>query len=144
MAEIKRLSLVKPTLETPFHIDFQWWSKNDRNWRVYLHNCLCEQHQKSFGAMDTENQIDWVDPETAEIIQVDGLQQVLINHCAKQEGFITHQTTLVEAIFRLLLANGNTPLTPIELSQQLGRDANKILQMLSGPQVYKGLRPCLK
>jgi len=34
VAEFKRFSLVKPTLQTRFHIDFNWWSQNDRNWRV--------------------------------------------------------------------------------------------------------------
>ena len=34
-----------------------------------------------------EEMIDWVDPETAEVTQVDGIQHILISHCAKQEGF---------------------------------------------------------
>ena len=36
MAEVKRFSLVKPTVDTPFHIDFAWWKKNERDWHVYL------------------------------------------------------------------------------------------------------------
>ncbi len=32
--------------------------------------------------------IDWVDPETAEVRQLDGLQNIIINHCAKAEGFL--------------------------------------------------------
>ncbi len=85
--------------------------------------------------------IDWVDPETAEVQQVDGVQHVLINHCAKLEDFVTNHTSLVDAVFRTLLANGNTPLTPEELSMRLGRPATTILMTLTGFQVYKGLRP---
>ena len=48
MAEIKRMSLVKPTVKTRFHIDFDWWSQNDRDWRVYLRSFLCPEHQQAF------------------------------------------------------------------------------------------------
>ncbi len=144
MVEVKRFSLVKPTLQTHFHIDFDWWQQNDRDWRVYLYNFLCPQHQEAFAELNVSDQVDWVDPETAEVQHVDGLRHVLITHCAKQSTFITQQTTLVDSVFRLFLANGNTPLTPEELSEQLGRDSYTILKTLSGTRVYKGLRPCSK
>jgi len=143
VAEVKRMSLAKPTLHTPYHIDFDWWSKNDRDWRVYLRNYLCLEHQEAFANLQAEEEVDWVDPDTAEVQRVDGLQHVLIAHCAKQEEFITQQTTLVDSVFRLFLANGNLPLTPVELAEQLGRQPMTILKTLSGMRVYKGLRPYL-
>jgi hypothetical protein len=94
--------------------------------------------------MDMDVQVDWVDPETAEVQQVDGLQHVLITHCAKEAGFVTEQSAIVDGIFRLFLANGNTPLTPVELGERLGRPPIIILKLLSGTRVYKGLRPCLE
>jgi len=144
VAEIKRMSLVKPTLQTPYHIDFDWWSQSDRDWRVYLRNYLCPEHQQAFADIDIFEKVDWVDPETAEVQRVDGLQNVLITHCAKQGTFITQQSTLVDSVFRIFLANGNTPLTPEELAELMGRDASIILKTLSGTRVYKGLRPCLE
>jgi hypothetical protein len=140
----KRTSLVKPTLQTRYHIDFDWWSQNDRDWRVYLRNYLCPEHQQAFADVDIFEQVDWVDPETAEVQRVDGLQNILITHCARQDSFITQQTTLVDSVFRIFLANGNTPLTPEELAELMGRDATIILRTLSGFRVYKGLRPCLE
>ena len=142
MAELKRFSLVKPTLQTRFHIDFDWWGQNDRNWRVDLVSFLCPEHQETFSGVPDDELIDWVDPETAEVQQVDGLQHILIIHCAKQTRFIDDRTSLVESAFRLFLSNGNTPLTPVELADHLGRTPSVILQTLSGPRVYKGLRPC--
>jgi hypothetical protein len=144
VTEVKRMSLVKPTLQTHFHIDFDWWAKNDRDWRVYLRSYLCPEHQAAFAEMDMDAQVDWVDPETAEVQQVDGLQHVLITHCAKELGFVTEQSAIVDGIFRLFLANGNTPLTPLELGERLGRPPVTILKLLSGTRVYKGLRPCLE
>jgi hypothetical protein len=144
VTEVKRMSLVKPTLQTRYHIDFDWWRKNDRDWRVYLINFLCQEHQRAFSNMDADEPVDWVDSETAEVQRVDGLQHVLITHCAKQQEFITQQMSLVDSVFRLFLANGNMPLTPLELAEQLGRQPVVILKTLSGVRVYKGLRPCLE
>ena len=142
MADIKRISLVKPTLQTRYHIDFDWWRQHDRDWRIYLRNFLCPEHQESFADLDTSEQVDWVDPETAEVQRVDGLQHILITHCATQPSFITQQTTLVDSVFRLFLSNGNMPLTSEELAEHLGRDSRTILRTLSGMRVYRGLRPC--
>jgi len=75
---------------------------------------------------------------------VDGLQHVLIIHCAKRVGFISPHTTLVDAIFRIFLANGNTPMTPLELSQQSGRSPDLILRVLTGERIYRGLRPVME
>ena len=144
MVEIKRISLVKPTVETRFHIDFDWWRQNDRDWRVYLINFLCAEHQKMFAEIDVSEQVDWVDPDTAEVQRVDGLQNILITHCAKLPTFISQQTTLVDSVFRLFLANGNVPISALELSEHTGRDPNTILKTLSGTRVYKGIRPVLE
>ena len=144
MVEGKRVSLVKPTLETPFRIDFNWWAKNDRDWRVYLRSNLCPEHQKAFENVDIEEQVDWVDDDTAEVQRVDGLQHILITHCARQPGFITEHSTLVDAAFRLFLANGNTPMTATELGARLGRPPEMILRTLTGGRVYKGMRPCMQ
>jgi hypothetical protein len=142
VVEVKRFSLVKPTTQTRYHIDFNWWGQNDRNWRIDLQSFLCEAHQEAFSTARSDESVDWVDPETAEVQQVDGLQHVLISHCAKEPGFITEHTSMVEAVFRIFLANGNTPMSPVELSEQLNRPPETILRTLSGPRVYKGIRPC--
>ncbi|MFQ5617311.1 MAG: hypothetical protein ACE5GO_12735, partial [Anaerolineales bacterium] len=65
MIEGKRPSLVKPTLQTPFHIDFNWWRQNDRNWRVYLRSYLSSEDQLVFDFSGEGKLIDLVDPDTA-------------------------------------------------------------------------------
>lgn len=142
MSEAKRFSLVKPTLQTRFHIDFNWWSNNDRAWRVYLRSNLCPYHQEIYADLAAEDQVDWVDPDTAEVHRVDGLQHILITHCAKEQEFVTQRSALVDAAFRTFLANGNIPMTVVELGDRLRRPPNTILRTLSGARVYKGLRPC--
>ena len=144
MSSSSRFSLIKPTLQTEFHIDFEWLRQHDQNWRVHLQSCLCEEHQRTFGELDSEKQIDWIDPETAQIHKVDALQHILMTHCAKQEDFITNYTTLVDAVFRIFLANGNAPTTPEKLGEITNRPPQTILRTLSGITVYKGIRPVQK
>ncbi len=138
-----RTSLVKPTIDTPFKIDFDWWKNHDRDWRVYLRSFLCEEHQKVFENLSNDELIDWVDPDTAEVTQVDGLQHVLISHCAQQETFLTEKMALVDSVFRVFLSNGNKPLTVKQLSEILDRPSDTILKTFSGIRVYKGIRPVL-
>ncbi len=141
MTDVKKISLVKPTIQMPFHIDFDWWHANDRNWHIALESMLCPEHQQAFASLPEGQLVDWVDPETAEVHQMDGLQHTLITHCAKQAGFLDEHTAVVEAIFRLLLANSNTPMSAEELGARLNRPAEIILKTIAGPRVYKGLRP---
>ena len=141
MSEVKRFSLVKPTVQTPFHIDFDWWQQNENDWHVHMRSVLCEMHQQAFSNWETNQFIDWVDPDTAEVRTLDGLQQTLITHCAREAEFITAHTTLVDGVFRALLAHGNAPLTSMELGEILGKTPEIILKTISGPRVYKGIRP---
>ena len=142
MVEPKKLSIVKPTLETPFHIDFDWWRDHDREWRVHLRSLLSPEAQERFAEIIEGNDlVDYVDPDTAEVHQVDGLQHVVITYSAQQEGFLDPHTALVEAVFRLLLKNGNAPMTIAEIGEELNREPNNILRMLSGMRVYRGIRP---
>ncbi|MCJ7732998.1 MAG: hypothetical protein MUP11_00485 [Anaerolineales bacterium] len=141
MSKPKLSSLLKPTVATPFQIDFDWWKEQDRSWRVNLRSSLCAEHQEMYADLSGDEKVDWIDPETAEVQIVDGLQHTLISHCAKQEDFITEHTTLTEALFRTFLSNGNQPLSPDELAEVLDTQPQKILQTISGPRVYKGIRP---
>ena len=141
MLEGKRYSLVKPTVDTPFRVDFDWWKKNERDWHVYLQSLLCPEHQEIFANVEEGETIDWVDPLTAEVKPVDGIQNALMTHCVRQPDFLTDQTAMVEAVFRLFLTNGNIPMTSQELGKRLNRQPETILRTLAGPRVYKGLRP---
>jgi hypothetical protein len=136
--------LVKPTLETPFHIDYAWWERKGLQIDVELRSHLCPEHQATFGEAFDTKKTDWVDMRTGEVSQVNGLQHVLQVHCSKQPDYINENLSLVDAIFRVFLANGNKPLTCQQLSEAIGRPAETILHTLGGLQVYMGIRPAAK
>lgn len=133
--------LVRPTVDTPFHIDYQWWERADRELDVYLRSHLCPEHQRAYASVPQDTLVDHVDPETGEVTRVPVIQNVLITHCARQPGYLSPQMSLINAVFRVFLASGNAPMSPAELGQKLGRPATMILRTLSGPRVYKGIRP---
>jgi hypothetical protein len=134
-------TLVKPTLDTPFHIDYGWWERKGLHIGVELRTHLCQEHRDVFGEYFELEKIDWVDENTGQVKQVIGLQHILQVHCSKQPDYINDSLSLIDTVFRIFLANGNTPLTCEELSGITGHPPNRILRTLSGKQVYKGIRP---
>lgn len=135
-------NLVRPTLETRYHIDYDWWARSSRDLEMYMAEHLCEMHRTELakGSRSTEL-IDWVDPETGQVRQVDSVNYALLRHCSQQPDYVTERTSLVDVVFRVLLAAGNRPMTPVELADRTGRSAETILKTLSGEKIYRGLRP---
>lgn len=134
--------LARPSLNAKFHIDYGWWGREERELRVYLLSHLCDEHRtQAQAAMESGESVDYVDPETAEVRPMDPIQHMLAAHCSRQPDYLTRQTSLVDAVFRVFLANGNMPLTPDELAERTGRPGITILRTLAGGRVYKGLRP---
>jgi hypothetical protein len=135
--------LIKPTVRTKFHIDFDWWQREGHDFRVDVMSHLCADHRAQFEAAASTGMVDLVDSETAEVTAIDEVHYALRTHCARLPEFTQAQTTLVDAVFRAFLANGNQPLTPEELAEQINRpsQAQTILRTLSGRSVFKGIRP---
>ena len=136
---------IKPDLETKFHIDSDWWKREGRDLRVYLQSHLCSECKVIYTNHRGSAEVDWIDPDTAEVTRVDALWQSLRTHCSQKPGFIAENTPLTDAVFRAFLANGNAPLSAIELHELLGRRTPEtILRTLGGRKIYKGIRPVLK
>lgn len=134
--------LVKPTLDTPFHIDYEWWDRQGLDIGVELRSHLCKEHRQAFGEeLTAEEEIDWIDQRTGEVRRVNGLQHVLHVHCSKQPDYLSDSIPIVDAVFRVFLARGNQPMTPEELGGVTGRYPERILRTLGGRQIYKGIRP---
>jgi len=134
---------VKPTLDTKFHVDYEWWEREGRDLRVYLLSHLPPEQREFFMQHRQTEDVDWIDPVTAEVGKVDALQRA-IHEASQQPDFINPHLSLVDAVFRAFLANGNTPLTPQELSERIGRPPMTILRTLAGTTVYKGVRPFME
>ncbi len=137
----KKPAYVKVTSETPLYIDFKYWKSKEQNWRSILVGYLCEEHKAVFANVDPSLElIDAIDPETGEVSQIDVILDLLFSHCSQQDGFVPENGPLTDCIFRMLLANGNQPITPAEMAERLNKPANTIIKTLTS-RVYRGIRP---
>lgn len=136
--------LIRPTIDTKFHIDYPWWERADRDLDVYMRSHLCPEHQETYRDMEASSLVDFVDPHTAAVTKIPAIQNILHTHCSQQPGYLTPQMSLINALFRVFMANGNTPMSSKELGARLDRSPQMILRTLSGPRVYKGIRPFLE
>jgi hypothetical protein len=108
----------RPTVDTKFHIDYEWWQTTGRNFRLYLLEQLCDECKQRFATHRETETVDWVNPDTGEVIEADALLQCLRSMCAQQPNFIDPRVPLAAAAFRIFLLNDNTPLS----SQGAARD----------------------
>jgi hypothetical protein len=138
---------VRPTLNTKYHIDFDWWAEQGLNFRSYLSSQLCDECKPKYADARAAELVDWVDPVTAEVKRVDALWQALKSCCSTRADYIAETTPLTTAIFRMFLANDNTPLSPAELAENLAKrgsrrySAEDILRTLSRGPIYRGIKP---
>ena len=138
-----RLRWQRSTVDTKFHIDLDWWVRNDRDIRVHLRDLLCDEcKSRYFDAFLSLGEIDWVDLETGEVTSVDGLWHSLRTCCGSKAEYLTPNTPVIDAVFRTFLANGNEPLSINELYELLDRrPPATLLRILTAGDVYMGLRP---
>lgn len=144
MSEEKPVKSVffKPSIDTPYYIDFEWWKANDSGWRNALIRSMCDEHREFFQRQtDGASEVDIIDPETGEVTQRDIIQDILANHCAKAGTFLQPSGPLTDSVFRVFLANSNQPMSCRELAEYVNKAPETILKTLSGPRIYRGIKP---
>jgi len=139
-APSKPSALVKPTLDTKFHIDYEWWARSGDDLRTYLISHLRPDQRDRVNQQVSDDLVDYIDPETGEVFQLDELR-LAMQQAAEDPNFISSQASTVDVIFRVLLKYNNQPLSPRELAAITNRSAETILKTFSGGRIYRGIRP---
>lgn len=99
----------EPTQPAPrFSIDVGWYGARGRSLATLLARRMCPKHQRQWGQREAEGP-----PDKA--------IAVFKSCCGKEEDFLEHTLSLGEAAFRVLLAEGNRPLSAEEIARRLGR-----------------------
>lgn len=133
--------LKKATADTRFYIDYDWWYKSDLDLKTYLLTRL--DIGEDINLESETDEVDLVDAETGEVSRVDGFQYVIQAYFSQlPEDFVT-RTSLVDAVFCVLLANANKPMTAAEIGQKVKRSPDTIIKTMGGPKIYQGVRPIL-
>ncbi|MDP2663364.1 MAG: hypothetical protein Q8R28_21830 [Dehalococcoidia bacterium] len=107
-----------------YHIDLDWHQRKRRSLREMIGSRLCPPCQARLGA-DVEERVTKVTGQ-GEVLQevqsvpfpTDPIAQIR-DCCSKFKDFIRPSMPLQEAVFRVILANGNQPLDAEEICQQL-------------------------
>ncbi len=139
--QFKSHSLKRVSADTRFYVDYSWWDESNLDLKTYLFNRL------NIGAdveMDAGvDEVDLVDANTGEVRRVDGFQYMIQSYFNQLPDDFMARTSLVDAAFCVLLANGNQPLTGRELAERLERPIDVVIRTLGGARIYQGIRPML-
>ena len=137
----KASMLKRPTADTKFIIDYDWWDKSDLDLKTYLLTRLPIDEDVPAEA-DTD-EVDLVDSETGEVYRVDSFQYIVQTYFNQLPEDFATRTSLVDAVFCVLLANANIPMTAQEIADRVHRPVNTVLKTVGGPKIYQGIRPLL-
>ncbi len=136
------MPLRRLTTTTKFRIDTTWWERHNKDFRLFLWDQLCPECKEQLPTHMGTEEVDWVDPETAEVTRTDAIMQCLRTMCMQKPDWIHSGLPLTTAIFRAFLANDNRPMSPIELHEFMPwRQPELILAALRVAQHELGIFP---
>ncbi len=126
-----------------FHIDYEWWNRSTMDLKAYLATRL-----QALGINDIHfnpevDEVDIVDMNTGEVRRVDGFQYVVHTYFRQLPEDFAQKSSLVDAVFCVLLANANQPMTVAEISTEIGRTPDVVLRTIGGTRIYQGISPVI-
>jgi hypothetical protein len=139
--KLKPSLLKRVTPDTKFYIDYDWWEKSELDLKTYLYTRLKIGDDISLESESDE--VDLIDAETGEVVKVNGFQYVIQTYFSQLPDDFARRASLVDAVFCVLLANANQPMTAHEISERVQRPTDTIVKTLGGPRIYQGIRPIL-
>ena len=137
--KLKSASLKRTTPDTKFFVDYSWWEKSNLDLKTYLHTRLSVGDSISFDS--DVDEIDLVDPNTGEVRRVDGFQYALQSYFSQLPEDFASRTSLVDAVFCVLLANANQPMSARAIAERIQRPPEVVIKTIGGPSIYQGIRP---
>ncbi|TAK25529.1 MAG: hypothetical protein EPO26_03955 [Chloroflexota bacterium] len=117
---------VAPAEPARFFIDTNWYEGQGRSFRAMAQGRFCPACTAKVGST-VEDRVPVVEKksnrvvfETRDVAYGDQPMAVIRGCCSKQRNYITPDTPLLEAVFRVFLATGNQPATIERIREQLG------------------------
>ncbi len=109
-----------------YYIDVKWYDEHERSFRAVAQTRLCEACKEKLGT-ETQERVPTIDPRTGRVVFemrsvpfAQNPMSVIRSDCSKKREYITSETPLAEAIFRVFLASGNQPMEAERVREELG------------------------
>lgn len=136
---VKAALMRQVTPETKFAIDYSWWDQSHLDLKTYLRTRLA--FGEDFASDINVDKVDLIDSRTAEVRQVDAFQYLVQSYYGRHADDVGTQGLLVDAVFSVLLANGNEPMAISEVATRVNKPVELLIRTFGGSQVYQGIRP---
>ncbi len=121
-----------------FYIDLQWYDDTGRSFLAVAQSRFCKECQSRLGT-ESQERLPTVDEKTGRIVFEmrstpfgSSPMSVIRSCCARSKDYITVETPVLEAVFRVFLANGNQPSDLEAVREQLA----EWVSLSARPQSY--------
>ncbi len=111
--------------EARYFVDPQWYEQRGMAFNVVAQGRLCSSCAAKLGTF-VEERYPVIDPKTKRVTfeyrrapYASNPLPIIRDCCSRARDYITSETPLVEAIFRVFLANGNQPMTVAAIREHL-------------------------
>jgi len=119
------VALAEPDLDERFFVDSDWYDEHDLVLTDVVHERMCPQCRARLGE-EVEERYPVADRRTGRVTYEVrhtryGIRPIPIirDCCSRKSGYITPEMSTLEAVFRILLANGNQPMPLEHIREQL-------------------------
>ena len=116
---------LEPAEEARYFIDQQWYDDHGLSFSSVAQARLCASCSAKIGTF-TEERFPTIDPKTKRVTFeyrkvpfATNPLPIIRDCCSRSRDYITPETPLLEALFRVFLANGNQPMTSSTLREHL-------------------------
>lgn len=113
------------TEKQKYFIDMDWYDQHNRSFKSVAQTRFCRSCQAKLGT-ETQERLPTVDPKTGRVVfemrsapYGANPMSVIRSCCSKGKGYISLETPVMEAIFRVFLANANQPADLDTVREQL-------------------------
>jgi hypothetical protein len=107
-----------------YYIDEKWYTEHNKSFRAVAQTRMCATCRKKLGT-EVQERVPTIDARGRVVYEMRSVPfgsnplSEIRRHCSKEAGYLTAETPILEALFRVFLANGNQPADLDAINEQL-------------------------